>query len=168
MTFFRERALTWRPPIQSAIGAPSGRSVLYTKVQLKRSLWGYQGDNLTPFLKITLSDPKFVSKLRGLFDRGEIGFGGFFDGPTATFESNIAYELRFMIDKQVRPASLSVRHPPAKADTSCLQITGMNWLELTAGKYKIRPGAQKTSQCQLELDCRYVYASVRAQRESAR
>jgi DNA polymerase delta subunit 1 len=90
-------------PQQSAIGAPNGRSVLHTKVQLKRSLWGYQGDNLTPFLKITLSDPKFVSKLRGLFDRGEIGFGGFFDGPTATFESNIAYELRFMIDKQVRP-----------------------------------------------------------------
>jgi hypothetical protein len=32
----------------------------------------------------------------------------------------------------------------------------MNWLELTAGKYRVRPNAQKTSQCQLELDCRCV------------
>jgi DNA polymerase delta subunit 1 len=89
---------------------------------MKRSLWGYKGDDKVPFLKITLSDPKFVSKIRGrsvhflarletmadlssagILDRGEFEFRGMFNGPTTSYESNIAYTLRFMIDTKVLP-----------------------------------------------------------------
>ena len=36
-----------------------------------------------------------------LFERGECRFDGFFETEVSTFESNIAYTLRFMIDTRV-------------------------------------------------------------------
>jgi hypothetical protein len=42
----------------------------------------------------------YLRSLR-LFERGEISFRELFPGPVTTFESNIAYELRFMIDTKV-------------------------------------------------------------------
>jgi DNA polymerase delta subunit 1 len=33
---------------------------------MKRSLWGYKGDEKVPFLKITLADPKTVPKIRDM------------------------------------------------------------------------------------------------------
>lgn len=40
--------------------------------------------------------------MRGAFERGEISFRALFDGSSLmTFESNIAYTLRFMIDHHV-------------------------------------------------------------------
>ncbi|KIM44857.1 hypothetical protein M413DRAFT_442827 [Hebeloma cylindrosporum] len=98
----------------------------------KKSLWGYHGDDWIPFLKITLTDPISVPKVR---DKGECDFRGLFDGITATFESNIVFTLRFMIDTKV---------------------VGMNWIEVPAGKYKIVPPRSKRSTCQLEINVRYV------------
>ena len=49
-----------------------------------------------------------------------------------TYESNILFALRFMID---------------------CNIVGGNWIELPAGKY--RKAARLMSYCQLELDCLY-------------
>lgn len=36
-----------------------------------------------------------------IFDRGEFAFREMFNGPILSYESNIAYALRFMIDKKV-------------------------------------------------------------------
>jgi DNA polymerase delta subunit 1 len=75
----------------------------------KRSLWGYKGDSVSPFIKITVSDTKSYPKVRNAFERGEVVFKDFFDGASLmTFESNIAYTLRFMIDHHVCPSSLFV------------------------------------------------------------
>lgn len=65
-----------------------------------------------------------------------------------TFESNIAYVLRFMIDKKVC-SRISTR--------LCLfsQIVGMNWLEVKKGQYSLRHDKDKLSNCQIELDCSY-------------
>jgi DNA polymerase delta subunit 1 len=52
-----------------------------------------------------------------------------FPSEVPTFESNIEYTLRFMIDADV---------------------VGMNWLEAPAGKYKLRE--KPTSCCQVELE----------------
>ncbi|KAG5647896.1 hypothetical protein DXG03_007820 [Asterophora parasitica] len=73
------------------------------KIQLvqKRSLWGYRGDDW-----------------------------GLFNDAVATFESNIAYTLRFMIDTKV---------------------VGMNWIEVPAGKYGLVSEGQKSSHCQIEM-----------------
>ncbi|PLW20358.1 hypothetical protein PCASD_21942 [Puccinia coronata f. sp. avenae] len=100
------------------------------KVANKTSLWGYTGDSQSPFLKIVLTDFKHLGRVKNAFERGEINFRDMFSACT-TFESNIAYTLRFMIDKKV---------------------TGMNWLEIPAGSYKLRAGSEKASNCQIELD----------------
>lgn len=98
-----------------------GNPVINIEQVSKKSLWGYLGDDWIPFLKITLTDPKSVPKVRDkflrvnyscasgliaivplrLFDRGECEFRGLFEGITATYESNIVFTLRFMIDSKV-------------------------------------------------------------------
>jgi len=69
-----------------------------------------------------------------LFD-GQCNFRELFDGPVPTFESNIVFVLRFMIDTKV---------------------VGMNWIEVPAGKYKVTSRDKKRSLCQLEITFRYV------------
>ncbi|GLB41714.1 putative DNA polymerase [Lyophyllum shimeji] len=107
-----------------------------TKVELvnKRSLWGYRGDDWIPFLKLTISDSRSLPKVRGVFERGEVRFQGLFSDSVATFESNIAYTLRFMIDTRV---------------------VGMNWIEVPAGKYQLVADAKKKSHCQIEINVRW-------------
>ncbi|EPQ56433.1 hypothetical protein GLOTRDRAFT_120926 [Gloeophyllum trabeum ATCC 11539] len=100
----------------------------------KRSLWGYKGDDWVMFIKLTIVDPKTLPKVRGVFERGECAFRDFFSGPVSTYESNIVYTLRFMIDTKV---------------------VGMNWIEVPAGKYQLLTGDQKRSNCQIELKVRY-------------
>ncbi|KAF8328374.1 delta DNA polymerase [Cantharellus anzutake] len=108
-------------------------ALLLVEVVQKRSLWGYRGDNKPLFLKLTVSNSKLLPKVRGAFERGEVRFRDLFsaDGVT-TYESNIAFTLRFMIDTKV---------------------VGMNWIEVPAGKYKLR--SKKISTCQIEIDLRY-------------
>ena len=80
----------------------SGGIVRAVEVQKKRSLWEYRGDDWIPFIKITVADQKSIPKIRGLFERAECRYNDLFkvEG-TPTFESNIAYTLRFMIDTRV-------------------------------------------------------------------
>ncbi|EIW79208.1 hypothetical protein CONPUDRAFT_138364 [Coniophora puteana RWD-64-598 SS2] len=102
----------------------------------RRSLWGFRGDDWVSFLKIFTLEPKAVPKVRGLFERGECQFRDLFAAGEVypTFESNVAYVLRFMIDTKV---------------------VGMNWIEIPAGKYKLVPQKDKKSTCQLELTTRH-------------
>jgi DNA polymerase delta subunit 1 len=66
------------------------------------------------------------------FERGQIDFNGLFPPEILTYESNIAYTLRFMIDTKV---------------------VGMNWVELPAGKYEMLDSSEKRSLCQIEASC---------------
>ena len=120
----------------------------------KKTLMGYRGNDDVPFLKFTLTSPKNVPTVRDkspllsrlfmpyanrspfirIFDQGQCHFQDLFDGPVATYESNIVFVLRFMIDTKV---------------------FGMNWIEVPAGKYKITPPEKKRSSCQLEITFRY-------------
>jgi DNA polymerase delta subunit 1 len=93
-----------------------------TNIELvqKRSLWGYRGDEIATFMKITVTDPKAVPRVRDectinrcivsflpvrlvprVFERGETNFRNLFSGPVTTFESNIPFVLRCMIDVKV-------------------------------------------------------------------
>ncbi|KAH7911043.1 DNA polymerase family B-domain-containing protein [Hygrophoropsis aurantiaca] len=102
----------------------------------KRSLWGYRGDDWIPFFKFTISEPKSLPKIRGIFERGECSFRDLYPlgQPIATFESNIAYTLRFMIDTKV---------------------VGMNWIEVPAGKYRLLTDKEKRSACQIEMNVKW-------------
>ncbi|KAF9221377.1 hypothetical protein BS17DRAFT_785295 [Gyrodon lividus] len=113
-----------------------GPYVIGIKIVNRRTLWGYRGDNWVTFMELTISDPKSVPKVRGLFERGEASFRDFFPlgQPYPTFESNIPYILRFMIDTKV---------------------VGMNWIEIPAGKYKLLSEEARRSTCQIELNVRW-------------
>ncbi|XVF34040.1 hypothetical protein REPUB_Repub18cG0022900 [Reevesia pubescens] len=95
----------------------------------KRSIMYYQQQKSQPFLKIVVALPTMVTSCRGILDRGiqidGLGVKGFM-----TYESNILFALRFMID---------------------CNIVGGNWIEIPAGKHK--KTAKNMSYCQLEFDC---------------
>ncbi|CEL61853.1 DNA polymerase delta subunit 1 [Rhizoctonia solani AG-1 IB] len=125
-------------------GQTAPGTVVKIEIIHKRSLWSYRlnaraEDETSPFLKIILSEARNVPKLifyghSRLFDRGECNYQGLFNGPITTYESNMPFELRFMVDRE---------------------IVGMNWVEAPAGTYELRSNTQKISNCQIELNIRY-------------
>ena len=68
-----------------------------------------------------------------VFERAQCSYQELFSGVVPTFESNIAYTLRFMIDTKV---------------------VGMNWIEVPAGNYTLVHA--KKSKCQIEIFVRFV------------
>jgi len=68
-----------------------------------------------------------------VFERAQCSYQELFGAVVPTFESNIAYTLRFMIDTKV---------------------VGMNWIEVPAGKYTL--AHPKKSKCQIEISVRCV------------
>lgn len=81
----------------------SMNSIHSVEIVLKQSLYGYRGDMKSPFVKVTVYDPRDISKAKNKVESG-VSIPGF-DRPCraeTTFESNLAYLLRFMIDCKVR------------------------------------------------------------------
>lgn len=68
-----------------------------------------------------------------VFERAQCTYQELFGAVIPTFESNIVYTLRFMIDTKV---------------------VGMNWIEVPAGNYTLVPA--KKSKCQIEISVRFV------------
>jgi DNA polymerase elongation subunit (family B) len=67
---------------------------------LRENLFGFQGNQKSPYLKITVTDPKFINKLRTTIESSLANYKGLWkgvDGGILTFDS-IQYVLRFMID----------------------------------------------------------------------
>ncbi|GAV61568.1 DNA_pol_B domain-containing protein/DNA_pol_B_exo1 domain-containing protein/zf-C4pol domain-containing protein [Cephalotus follicularis] len=95
----------------------------------RRNIMYYQQQTSHPFLKIVVALPTMVTSCRGILDRG-IQIDGFGMKSFMTYESNVLFALRFMID---------------------CNIVGGNWIEVPAGKYK--KTAKNLSYCQLEVDC---------------
>lgn len=87
-----------------------------------------------------------------LFERGEWNFRGLFKEETPTYESNVPFTLRFMIDTKVNST-----FEKCPLYLICLfKVVGMNWIEVPAGSYTLALGKDKKSLCQLELSVRYV------------
>ncbi|OAY64752.1 DNA polymerase delta catalytic subunit [Ananas comosus] len=97
------------------------RFVKRVELVQKKSIMYYQPQQSQPFLKIVVALPTMVASCRGLGSRSFI-----------TYESNILFALRFMID---------------------CNIVGANWIEAPIGKYKKTD--RSMSHCQLEIDCLY-------------
>ncbi|CAA7034877.1 unnamed protein product [Microthlaspi erraticum] len=105
--------------------------VRHIEMVQKRSIMYYQQQKSQPFLKITVALPTMVASCRGILDRG-IQIDGLGMRSFQTYESNIVFALRFMVDRD---------------------IVGGNWIEVPAGKYK--KDARTLSYCQLEFHCLY-------------
>ncbi|GAX78824.1 hypothetical protein CEUSTIGMA_g6261.t1 [Chlamydomonas eustigma] len=108
-----------------------GNAVLRLEVERKASVWGYQGGAQKDFIRIVMSLPNYVTPARSLIENG-LKVGDFGDIRSTTYESNVLYALRFMID---------------------MNVVGGNWVELPAGKY-VMPYSPQTY-CQIEAHVRY-------------
>jgi DNA polymerase delta subunit 1 len=71
---------------------------------MRENLFGFQGNQKSPYLRITVTDPRFINKLRTTIESGAANYKGLWkgagDGGILTFD-NIQYILRFMIDTGV-------------------------------------------------------------------
>lgn len=118
------------------------QAVLAVDCETKESIYGYHSNRKIPFLRITMALPKLVAPAKRILETGfkcaDLPERGY-----STYESNIDYEVRFMVDTSV---------------------VGCNWIELPAGKYRVRSPsmggsgkseAQPVSHCQIEVDVAY-------------
>lgn len=102
-----------------------------------QSLVGYHSNDVKEFVKIYVAMPSLVPGTKRLVDEGvTVPSLGTLHGQT--FESNVPFVLRFMID---------------------LQISGADWVELPANTYALRPaetlGLAPVSRCTFEADVCY-------------
>lgn len=75
---------------------------------MRENILRFQGNQKSPYLKITVNDPKFINRVRTMVQKGNANYKQLWpyreDG-ILTFD-NIAYVLRFMIDTKVRLLAL--------------------------------------------------------------
>ncbi|KAK8958305.1 DNA polymerase delta catalytic subunit [Platanthera guangdongensis] len=107
------------------------RFVKRVEMVQKKSIMYYQQHETQPFFKIVVALPTMVAGCRGILERG-IQLDGFGSKSFITYESNVLFALRFMID---------------------CDIVGGNWIEVPAGKYT--KAIANISYCQLEFNCLY-------------
>ena len=103
---------------------------------LRENIFGYQGNQKSPYLKISVADPQHIPKVRYAFEKQSIDYENFWaglDGGIMTFD-NLDYVLRFMIDTG---------------------ITGMSWVEVPASKYDLVAPRDRQSTCQIEATVHY-------------
>jgi len=107
-------------------------AVLNCELAQKSTIYGFQGNKMSSFIKVTLAIPKLIAASKRLLERGEVKVPDIANlGASKPFEANIDFEIRFMADNKV---------------------VGCNWIELPAGKWKMRESKQFTSRSQLEVD----------------
>ena len=133
-------------------GRDVGEPVLAVDIVKKCTMYGYNNRDY-PFLKVTLALPKLMAPAKRILENG-IFLHGLGTRMFQVFESNVDFEIRFMIDTDV---------------------VGCNWIECPADKYRLRRPATPTSnggfstygqtpssegprpltKCQIELDISY-------------
>ncbi|PWA70694.1 DNA polymerase delta catalytic subunit [Artemisia annua] len=107
------------------------KCILRVELVQKKSIMYYQQHSSQPFLKIVVALPTMVASCRGILDKG-IQIDGIGMKSFMTYESNVLFVLRFMID---------------------CKIVGGNWIEVPAHKYM--KTTKNMSYSQLEFDCLY-------------
>ncbi|AWP18748.1 DNA polymerase [Scophthalmus maximus] len=115
-------------------------TVLAVDITHKESMYGYHGKCSLDFLRITMAMPRLIAPAKRLLEQG-FKFGPFPIQSYQSYEANIDFEIRFMVDSDV---------------------VGCCWIELPKGKFRVReeksmmhtdsvyPG--KESLCQYEVD----------------
>jgi DNA polymerase delta subunit 1 len=71
---------------------------------MKENMYRFQGNQKSPYLKISVTDPKSIGRVRRLVQEGNANYKHLWkgqEGGLLTFD-NIQYVLRFMIDTGVR------------------------------------------------------------------
>jgi DNA polymerase delta subunit 1 len=111
-------------------------AIFSVQMVMRENIYGFQGNQKSPYLKITVTDPKFIPRLRTAIEQGNANYKGMWKSPEGTiltFDS-IQYVLRFMIDTH---------------------IAGMSWVSVNPQKYHMVPVRDRHSHCQIEAYCHY-------------
>ena len=111
------------------------KAVINVELIHRRPLTGYSPRDSEPFFKITVASPRLVATSRTVLQKGIACLPG--DRMWCcekTFESNIPFPLRFMIDED---------------------LSGGSWVEVKNATYTRRNPSEYTSTCQLEIDVHY-------------
>ncbi|KAG0130707.1 DNA polymerase family B-domain-containing protein [Tuber indicum] len=98
---------------------------------LRENLYGFNGNQQSPYIKIDVTDPKIIPRLRSLIEHGDANYQKMWpagDGGIMTYDA-IQYVMRFMVDTM---------------------IPGMSWVEVPAGEYRLVDTREKLSNCQIE------------------
>ncbi|XP_068192872.1 DNA polymerase delta catalytic subunit [Antennarius striatus] len=115
-------------------------TVLAVDITSKENMYGYHGRRSLDFLRITMAMPRLIAPAKRLLEQG-FKFGPFSLQGYQSYEANIDFEIRFMVDTDV---------------------VGCCWIELPKGKYRMREEKgsgdvnsqcpSKVSLCQYEVD----------------
>ncbi|XP_061892445.1 DNA polymerase delta catalytic subunit [Entelurus aequoreus] len=120
-------------------------TVLAVDITRKENMYGYHGKKVLDFLRITMAMPRLVAPAKRLLEQG-LKCGPFPLQSYQSFEANIDFEIRFMVD---------------------CDIVGCCWIELPKSKYRVREerspgdtepyGPGKVSLCQYEVDVAWTH-----------
>ena len=108
--------------------------VLDAEIVYRQSIMGYSGKEKLPMIKISLAAPMLVPSARKLLEAGFVMWNNVCLN-MLTYESNIQFVLRYMIDKD---------------------IVGASWIRCPGGTYNIVPKAEQVSRCQIEATIGFV------------
>uniref|UniRef100_A0A4W4DTZ4 DNA polymerase n=1 Tax=Electrophorus electricus TaxID=8005 RepID=A0A4W4DTZ4_ELEEL len=98
-------------------------TVLAVDLTRKESMYGYHGNRLVDFLRITMAMPRLVAPAKRILEQG-FKFDNFTTQGYPAYEANIDFEIRFMVDSG---------------------MVGCCWVELPKGKYSLREERSGTS-----------------------
>ncbi|OQO14389.1 DNA polymerase delta catalytic subunit [Cryoendolithus antarcticus] len=133
--FTRGDCEPYRAYLETAL-AQHQSAIASVQMVMRENIYGFQGNQKSPYLKITVTDPRFINRLRTTIEQGNGNYKGMWksvDGTILTFDS-IQYVLRFMIDTHV---------------------AGMSWVSVNPQKYHMLPANDRHSHCQIEAHCHY-------------
>lgn len=144
-TFSDEDCATFHSALDAAVrsdirgGQGLAKAVLAVEMERKSSMYNFHFNHKHPFLKVTMAQPKLLAPAKRLLEQGILvppfGLRGY-----TVYETNVEFEVRFMVDTGV---------------------VGCNWIECPPGKYHLRrpapisPASSRCaplSRCQIELD----------------
>lgn len=113
--------------LQALVG--KGASVEVEAVE-KTPLMHYQASAIR-MLRISTASQLLLNKIRGALTKTGISLGGSLRWQPPCYEANVPPSLCFLVD---------------------LQASGGTWLEVPAGRFRLRPGSEGTSTAQIEAD----------------
>lgn len=111
-------------------------AILRVEMIRKQSIHFYTGEDKCDFIKITVVLPRVIAAVKRLLER-EIVMSTVNFQDCRCFESNIDFDIRFMVETEV---------------------VGCNWIELPPGAWTKREKGKRPepeSRCQLEVDIAY-------------
>lgn len=111
-------------------------AILRVEMVQRQSIQFYTGDEKSNFIRITVALPRIIAAVKRLLDR-EIIMPEMNFQDCRCFESNIDFDIRFMVDTK---------------------LVGCSWVEIPPGTWTRREKGKEPapeSRCQLELDVAY-------------